>query len=314
MKMETFSSLAAVLRSGTLAGAARILHLTPSAVSIQMKQLELYMGQQLFDRSGLEVKPLPIAFEMSAVMQKALEQLELLKRDRTYVVEGHVRLGIIESMQPLLLPDLTRIMRSRYPALHLQIQRGKSAELTHAVKAGELDAAVVAQPESGGSSRMHWHFLQAQELALVVPPDESEQRLTKLFQRYDWIRYDRRTIAGRLATRYVNHHIGPTVQPASVEFDGVRAILAMVSAGLGVSVVQLTEPGIHLNYPVRIQKLHNAPVIRFALVMRKPDAESRPLETLQSVLSEIFDVHVQKRYKSAEKGALIHRIPNSSGE
>src|SRR5690606_34490466 len=126
MKMETFSSLAAVLRSGTLAGAARILHLTPSAVSIQMKQLELYMGQQLFDRSGLEVKPLPIAFEMSAVMQNALEQLELLKRDRTYVVEGHVRLGIIESMQPLLLPDLTRVMRSRYPALHLQIQRGKS--------------------------------------------------------------------------------------------------------------------------------------------------------------------------------------------
>ncbi len=299
MKLETFITLEAVLRTGTLAGAARILHLTPSAVSIQMKQLEQYMGQQLFDRSGLEVKPLPVAHEMSSVMQRAIEQLDMLKRNKTYVVEGHLHIGIIESMQPLLLPDLTRILRTRYPSLHIQTRRGKSADLTNAVKAGELDAAVVAQPETGGSSRLHWHFLQEQELALVVPPQEQELAVPELFRRYDWIRYDRRTIAGRLATRYVNQQVGAA--HSSIEFDVVRAILAMVSAGLGISVVQLTEPGIHLNYPVQIRRLQDAPVIRFSLVMRKPDAESRPLETLQAVLSEIFELHVAHRYLAQPK-------------
>lgn len=297
MKIEAFTTLEAVLRTGTMVGAARQLHLTPSAVSIQMKQLEQYMGQQLFDRSGLEVKSLPIAYEMSSVMQRALEQLDALRRDKTYVVEGHLNLGIIESLQPLLMPDLTRILRARYPGLHVQTRRGKSADLTNAVKAGELDAAVVAQPETGGSSRMHWHPLREQQLALVVPPDEDETSVKKLFQRYDWIRYDRRTIAGRLATRYVNKYLGDNPR-SSIEFDGVRAVLAMVSAGLGVSVVQLTEPGIQLNYPVRILQLQNAPVIRFAMVSRKADSDSRPLQTLQAVLTEIFDLHVEKRYRA----------------
>ncbi|ETF03483.1 hypothetical protein W822_08970 [Advenella kashmirensis W13003] len=69
-----------------------------------------------------------------------------------------------------------------------------------------------------------------------------------------------------------------------------------------------------MNYPVRIQRLHDAPVIHFALAMCKPDAENRPLETMQAVLSEIIHVYVEKRYKSAEKGALIHRIPRQEEE
>ena len=69
MKLSFFATLDAVLRTGSLAGAAREMHVTPSAVSMQMKQLEAHFGQPLFDRAGLSVRPRPIALEIAGTMR-----------------------------------------------------------------------------------------------------------------------------------------------------------------------------------------------------------------------------------------------------
>jgi DNA-binding transcriptional LysR family regulator len=283
MKTETFQMLDAVLRHGSLAGAAQEARLTASAVSIQMKKLEDYLGQQLFDRSGQQVKPLPLAYEAAEVMRRALQQIEGLRRPGGLAVEGSLRLGVIESMQPVLLPGMLQELRRHAPRLRILPRRGKSAELTDAVKAGELDAAVVAQPESGGSSRLHWHRLMTCELSLIVPPDEPETDLVTLFKRHEWIRYDRGTIAGRLAARYLNTRVKE--RHGDLELDAVRAIVAMVSAGVGVSIVQLSEPGLATVFPVRVLSLAQAPRLRFSLATRAGDADSRPLSVLRKALA-----------------------------
>lgn len=288
MKMEAFSTLGLVLRHGNMALAAREANLTASAVSLQMKQLENYLGQQLFDRSGLQVKALPLAREVAGIMHRAMVDLENLRRPASVEIKGVIRLGVIESMQPLLLPGVLSRLRERYPRLQLMPCRGKSATLTNAVKAGELDAAVVAEPAHSQSSRLRWHCLMTQELSLIVPPTEKETDPDTLFARHEWIRYDRATIAGRLATRYVNHHIATS--NSALELDGVRAIVAMVNAGLGISIVQLSEPGICTTFPVRVLRLRQAPVLRFSIVMRAADAEKRLLGVLRDVLEETIAV------------------------
>lgn len=282
MKLKAFETLSAVLTEGNFAAAAKVCHLTPSAVSLQMKQLESFLGQQLFDRSRLEVTPLPCAFAVDEVMREARDRLGELRRDVPMAIEGHLRIGVIETMQPVLLPSMIREVRRQYPKLHLQIQRGKSLELTDAVKAGEIDAAVVGQPETGGSARLHWFPLKSQPLVMVAPPTEQETDPAVLFQRYEWIRYDRRTIAGRLAARYVKQHFG--TPRAELELDAVRAVMAMVNEGLGVSVVQLLEPGVLRAFPVRIIELKGAPHLRFALVMRQADKADRLLTALCEVM------------------------------
>ncbi|GAA4327633.1 LysR substrate-binding domain-containing protein [Pigmentiphaga soli] len=284
MKIEAFAMLEAVLRYGTIAAAAREANLTASAVSVQMKQLESYLGQQLFDRSGLQVKPLPLAFEVSAVMQRARGELEALRRTTGPRVEGSLRLGVIESMQSLVLPGTLQLVRQRYPGLRVHPCRGRSADLTHAVKAGEIDGAIVAQPETGGSSRLRWHPVMRCPLSLVVPPAETETALPALFARHEWIRYDGRSIAGRAAARYLNARVRNKF--GTLELDAVRAIMAMVSAGLGVSLVQLSEPGIRTAFPVRVLALPDAPVLRFVLVTRASDADSRPLAALREAVEE----------------------------
>ncbi|TAL90409.1 MAG: LysR family transcriptional regulator [Candidimonas sp.] len=283
MKIEAFTTLIAVLRIGTMAAAAKEINMTPSAVSMQIRQIEAYLGRQLFDRSGPQAKPLPAAHEVVATMQQALQSLETLRHQPPIQVEGTIRLGVIDSMQPVLLPGTLRILRDRYPALHVRPSRGKSAALIDAVKAGNLDAAVVGQPEAGGSARLHWHTLLSQELVLIVPPFEGETSIKTLLKCYEWIRYDRKTVVGRLSARFFKAQ--GSVRHSTIELDEVRAVVAMVSAGLGISVVQLVEPSICLAYPVKT--LHPSPALptlRFSLVTRATDAGRRHLCALREAM------------------------------
>ena len=286
MKLDAFLTLDAVLRGGTLAAAAAEMDLTPSAVSMKMKQLEVYMGQPLFDRSGLQVRPTRLAHDVSAAMRDALRQIESFRKRTGVSIEGVMRLGMIESMHPVLLPGVLRLLRERYPLLEVRPTRGRSSGLAAAVKAGELDAALVAQPERGASSRLRWQPMLRRELVLVAPPDAAETSIAALFRQYDWIRYDRETVTGAMATRYVNSHIKD--KRGSFEFDTVAAIVAMVSAGLGISLVQLADPKLCQIYPVRIVRLgRGAPALQLSLVTRKADDDDRALGALRDAMTSV---------------------------
>lgn len=287
MKLDMFLTLDAVLRGGTLAAAAIEMNLTPSAVSMQMKHLEAYLGQPLFDRSGLQVRPTSLAHDVSTTMLDALQQLESLRKRQSLATEGVVRLGVIESMQPVVLPSTMRILRERYPLLALRPAGGRSAALTDSVKAGDLDAALVAQPENGGSARLRWHPMLRRELVLVAPPTTSESSVAALFKQYEWIRYDRETVVGLMAARFVNAQVRE--KRSDLEFDSAPAIIAMVSAGLGISVLHIADPGLLQAYPVRIVKLgRGAPIFQMSIVTRKADDDSRPLVAVRdAVLSAL---------------------------
>lgn len=283
MRLATLATLEAVVRNGSFAAAAHEVNITPSAVSMQMKQLEQYLGQQLFDRSGLHVRPTQVARDVVELMRSPLHHLEALRRSSSTVVEGHLRVGIIESMQAQLLPGTLRIMNSRYPRLHLKPARGRSASLTAAVKAGELDAAFVAQPLRVGGGVLHWEPMLRRELVLIAPGTATESSIAAFFRRYDWIRYDRDTVSGSLATRFVNEQVGES--RGNLELDSAMAIIAMVSAGLGISIVQPPDAAQLTSYPVRVVKLGRAaPTLQLSLVTRKADEDSRPLQALRDAL------------------------------
>jgi DNA-binding transcriptional LysR family regulator len=299
MKLDAFLTLDAVLRGGTLAAAAAEMDLTPSAVSMKMKQLEVYMGQPLFDRSGLQVRPTRLAHDVSTAMRDALQQIESLRKRPGVSIEGVVRLGMIESMQPVLLPGVLRSLRDRYPLLQVRPTRGRSTGLATAVKAGELDAALVAQPERGASSRLRWQPMLRRELVVIAPPGAQESSVAALFRQYEWIRYDRDTVTGALAAGYVATHFKD--KRSNFEFDTVAAIVSMVSAGLGISLVQLADPKLCRIYPVRIVRLgRGAPALQMSLVTRKADDDDRALGVLRDAMTS---VSIEAQRQRAASGA-----------
>jgi DNA-binding transcriptional LysR family regulator len=301
MKIEAFSTLDAVLRTGSFAGAAAEMSLTPSAVSMQMKQLEQYLGQPLFDRSGLQVKPRVAAFDVAAAMRDGLGRIEALRRRPTMAIEGTVRLGVLESLMPALLPGTLSKLREQHPRLTMRPVRGRSASLIADVKAGQLDAAVVALPAKGGSDRLRWWPLGRRELVLIAPPQSTEASPTALLRRHDWIRYDRETVTGAMAARHVLSLVPD--KRGAYELDSAPAIIAMVSGGLGVSIIHLLDAALCQVYPVRELRLgRNAPVLELTLVTRKADDDDRALAAVRDILAGLVRAQTRAR-ASAETPA-----------
>src|SRR5690606_36991708 len=169
-----------------------------------MKQLEVYLGKPLFDRSGLRVRPTQLAHEVADTLREALKGLDALRSGTPLAIEGVMRVGVIESMQPVILPSMLRYIRARHPKLEVVPERGRSSNLMVALKAGELDAALVAQPPGAKAGRLSWTPMLRRELVLIAPPDTADTPIATLFRQLEWIRYDRKTVTGSMAAQYVN--------------------------------------------------------------------------------------------------------------
>src|SRR5262245_46498518 len=147
MSIRHLRTLLAIAARGSFAAAARDVHLTESAVSMQMKALEAELGVALFDRS---TRPPRLTDAGRALLPDA-EQLiigyERLARRRgaDAPMQGHLRLGAVPSVLTGILPGAIAALRRRHPGVHVEIAMALSAELVERLERRVLDAAVVSE-------------------------------------------------------------------------------------------------------------------------------------------------------------------------
>lgn len=287
MKLAALDTLAAVLASGSFSAAAGEVGLTPSAVSLQMKQLEEYFGRPLFDRSGRTAVPTPFARELSGATGAALAVIESFRRRSDVTVSGVLRLGAIPSVQNSVLPYALRVLHERHPALTVQLTSDVSAPLQAAVNAGKLDAAVVVRPPNGGSTRLHWRDLARVPFVLIAPTAAEGATVQQLLRRYPWIKYERSLTGGRIAAQYVRR-LGASAR-SEYEVASTDAIVAMVSEGLGVSVIPQPRAPLRQAYPCREVPLGpGAPFRQVSWLCQKADAEDRRHAATFSALRDAY--------------------------
>lgn len=285
MKLGFLETLIAVVRHGSFAAAAPAVNLTASAVGLQMKQLEEYFGQPLFDRSTRQARPTDLAREIAATTEGTLETLERFRSRVEIAVSGHIRLGVIESALVTLLPPLVRRLRASAPMLELHISRGVSPHLLSELKAGRIDAAIVVRPETGGSSHLCWTTVREEKFVLIAPSWVQGNDARAVLASNDWIRLDRNVMGGKIAASYVERVVPG--KHSSLDLPGTDAVVAMVAAGVGVSVIPATRPEIRRAYNFREVGLGpNAPTRKIALVCRAADAENRRVKAVLSALCQ----------------------------
>ncbi len=284
MKLEFLMTLNSVLRHGSFANAADDMGLTASAVSLQMKRLEEYLGQPLFDRSGRSVRPTPLAVELAENVRGALDAVEEARTRHAVALTGRVVIGAIRSLQPTMIPLVLREIGRRHPGLSVRVIQGDSGELLEHLKAGRLDGAALVRPTSGGSSRLYWQDLEQQPFVFVAPPDSIETTAEALVARYDWIQFDTSLTSGRTAASYL-YRLSPGTRPR-FELESIEAVLAMVSAGLGVSIIPRLPTGSRVRAPVRQIRLDDdTPTRKIAFVCRSGDADSRRVMAIRDAFA-----------------------------
>jgi LysR family hydrogen peroxide-inducible transcriptional activator len=118
-------------------------------LSVAIKKLEDELEVKLFERGSSEVTVTPLGEEIVRQAQSVIEQAqairELAKRGKDPLA-GPLRLGVIYTIGPYLLPDLVKQAIEMFPQMPLVLQEHFTAKLLEMLRTGELDAAILAEP------------------------------------------------------------------------------------------------------------------------------------------------------------------------
>ena len=131
--------------------AAEQCFVTQSTLSAGVQELESLLGTPLFERSKRQVMLTPkgelLLPRAREIVSLSRELVETAKSDGT-PLSGVLRLGVIPTIGPFLLPKVLPVIRHQYPQLELLLFEDQSARLMERLGAGDLDAAIIAFPFS----------------------------------------------------------------------------------------------------------------------------------------------------------------------
>jgi LysR family hydrogen peroxide-inducible transcriptional activator len=148
-QMRYFDILANTLHFRKAAEMARI---SQPALSAQIAEMELLLGAPLFERTRRSVVLTDMGRRLLPRIRSILDEirsLEELAGQRRGILRGRLRLGIIPTIAPYLLPLLVPDLRETYPDLTIELREAVTSKLVEDLRLGDLDAIVAALPVEG---------------------------------------------------------------------------------------------------------------------------------------------------------------------
>jgi LysR family hydrogen peroxide-inducible transcriptional activator len=149
MTLTELKYIVAVARARHFGHAAEACFVAQPTLSVAIKKLEDELGVTLFERGGSEVSVTPLGAQIVAQAERVLEQTaaikELAKQNKD-PLSGPLRLGVIYTVGPYLLPPLVKNLIEHVPQMPLVLQENFTVKLLDLLRQGELDAAIMALP------------------------------------------------------------------------------------------------------------------------------------------------------------------------
>jgi len=246
MTLTELKYIVAVAREKHFGHAAEACFVAQPTLSVAIKKLEDELGVVIFERGGTEISMTPLGAQIVAQAERVLEQTAAIKeiaKQNKDPLAGPLRLGVIYTIAPYLLPPLVKTMIERVPQMPLVLQENFTTRLIELLRQGELDAAIMALPFA--------------DQGLVVQPLYDEPFVVALPKHHPWS--DRPTIkAEDLKSETMlllgNGHcfrdqvleVCPEMSRFSTSGDGIartfegsslETIRHMVASGIGITVL-----------------------------------------------------------------------------
>lgn len=131
--------------------AAEKCHVSQPTLSVALKKVEQRLGITLFERSSTEVRPTPLGEQIAWQAERVLEEsarLDEIAGQGKDPLSGTLRLGVIFTIAPYLLPRLIPALHARAPHMPLYLHENFTVRLAEKLRRGELDVIIVADPFS----------------------------------------------------------------------------------------------------------------------------------------------------------------------
>ena len=149
MTLTELKYIVAVAREKHFGRAADACFVSQPTLSVAIKKLEEELDVKLFERSANEVSVTALGEDIVRQAQGVLEQAahikEIAKRGKDPLA-GPLRLGVIYTIAPYLLPELVRHSIDMSPQMPLMLQENFTVKLLEMLRTGDIDCAIMAEP------------------------------------------------------------------------------------------------------------------------------------------------------------------------
>ena len=149
MTLTELRYIVAVARERHFGRAAEACFVSQPTLSVAIKKLEEELDVKIFERGNSEVSVTPLGEEIVRQAQSVIEQAasikQIAKRGKDPLA-GPLKLGIIYTIGPYLLPELVKNAIDHTPQMPLMLQENFTVKLLDMLRTGDLDCAILAEP------------------------------------------------------------------------------------------------------------------------------------------------------------------------
>jgi LysR family hydrogen peroxide-inducible transcriptional activator len=172
MNLRDLQYVLAVADLGHFGRAADACHVSQPTLSGQILKLEDELGVKIFERVGRAIKPTPVGEQILDHARRAVsaaDDIVALARANLDPLAGPLRLGVIPTLAPYLMPFVLPIAAEALPAAPLMLYEDLTGNLLNALAEGRLEAAILASDPP--DPRLTQHLLFDEPFFVVMPPD-----------------------------------------------------------------------------------------------------------------------------------------------
>lgn len=291
---------AEVARELSFVRAAERLHLTPPAVTMQVKELEEAVGLPLFDRQGRKVS-LTTGGEYFLVYARkvlaTLKDAETAMARLRHLDTGLLTIGLVATAK-YFVPRLLTRFRDEHPGIELRLRVGRNREdLVRLLEAGEVDLAVMGRPPRELACRAepfaaHPHVFVAPPGHPILREDHTPPEALAALAHHPLVVREHGSGTRALMDRFFDEHrLSPRI---AMEMPSNETLKQAVMAGMGLSFLSLHTLGLELRAgEIALVDVAHTPVIRTWNVVHLPSRLLSPAaEALRYFILEEGETHL----------------------
>lgn len=292
MTLTELKYLIAVAEERHFGRAAERSFVSQPSLSAAIRNIEHELGVRVFERSKSGVAVTEVGAEIVAQARRTLEaaaRIKVVAKQGKNQLRGVLRVGVIHTIAPYLLPALVAALRKLAPEMPLDIEENMTANLDRLLKAGEIDVTILALPYEAPGIAVE--PLYDEDFQLVVPAHHAFAR--------------RRSVpvgeldGGEVLLLPVGHCLRDQVLGACTEFsrppppgrlgNSLETLRSMVASGLGITVLPATALAERYRTPLvkAIPFAAPRPLRRIALAWRtgfaRPSAVRKIVEAIRGL-------------------------------
>ena len=228
----------ALARHGHFGHAAESCAISQPALSMQIKELEETLGTPLFDRGAGRIRLTGFGEEVSSRVREILrsvDELGDLARASGNELKGRLRIGVIPTVAPYLLPTIVANLSRHHDGLDIRIRETLTPRLLQELSEGRLDTAIVALPVSEPAFTEVALF--SEEFVLVRPPEDAGKPVPsgETLKQMRLLLLEEGHCFRDQALSFCN--LNSAMPREILDGSSLTTLVQMVSAGIGVTLI-----------------------------------------------------------------------------